>query len=108
MFTYGYLCIYFIFVVFRTCAILWRAVLSHSSHHRQEALLAQFSPYVHKDGLKPDSCHFICTHRPLCFILFSNCFTANSYNNLLLLSMRYLSKFFFIILNCSLHGYYLQ
>ena len=27
--------------------------------HPQEALLAQFSPYVHKGGLKPDSFHFI-------------------------------------------------
>ena len=32
---------------------------SHSSHHPQEVLLAQFSLYVHKDGLKPDSFHFI-------------------------------------------------
>ena len=27
------------------------------SHHPQEVLLAQFSLYVHKGGLKPDSCH---------------------------------------------------
>ena len=27
---------------------------SQSSHHQQEALLAQFSLYVHKSGLKPD------------------------------------------------------
>ena len=31
---------------------------SHSSHHPQEVLLAQFSLYVHKGGLKPDSFHF--------------------------------------------------
>ena len=30
-----------------------------SSHHPQEVLLAQFSRYVHKSGLKPDSFHFI-------------------------------------------------
>ena len=38
---------------------VWRTVSSHSSHHPQEALLAQFSLYVHKGGLKPDSFHFI-------------------------------------------------
>ena len=32
---------------------------SHSSHHPQEVLLAQFSLYVHKGSLKPDSFHFI-------------------------------------------------
>ena len=30
-----------------------------SSHHSQEVLLAQFSLYVHKSGLKPDSYHII-------------------------------------------------
>ena len=35
-----------------------RTVSSHSSHHTQEVLLAQFSLYVHKGGLKPDSFHF--------------------------------------------------
>ena len=34
-------------------------VSSHSSHHPQEVILAQFSLYVHKSGLKPDSFHFI-------------------------------------------------
>ena len=34
---------------------VWRTVSSHSSHHPQEVLLAQFSLYVHKGGLKPDS-----------------------------------------------------
>ena len=42
---------------FESC--VWRAVSSHSSHHPQEVLLAQFSLYVHKSGLKPDSFHFI-------------------------------------------------
>ena len=34
-----------------------RTVSSQSSHHPQEVLLAQFSLYVHKGGLKPDSFH---------------------------------------------------
>ena len=40
---------------------VWRTVSSHSSHHPQEVILAQFSllAYVHKGGLKPDSFHFI-------------------------------------------------
>ena len=41
---------------FESC--VWRTVSSHSSHHPQEVLLAQFSLYVHKVGLKPDSFHF--------------------------------------------------
>ena len=41
---------------FESC--VWRAVSSHSSHHPQEVLLAQFSLYVHKNGLKPDSFFF--------------------------------------------------
>ena len=43
---------------FESC--VWRTVSSHSSHHPQEVLLAQFSLYVHNSGLKPDSFHFIC------------------------------------------------
>ena len=38
---------------------VWRAVSSHSSHHPREVLLAQFSLYVHKGGLKPHSFHFM-------------------------------------------------
>ena len=41
---------------FESC--IWRTVSSQSSHHPQEVLLAQFIPYVHKGGLKPDSFHF--------------------------------------------------
>ena len=48
---------------FESCA--WRTVSSQSSHLPQEVLLAQFSLYVHKGGLKPDSFHFI-------FILLKN------------------------------------
>ena len=40
---------------FESC--VWRTVSSQSSHHHQEVLLAQFSLYVHKGGLKPDSFH---------------------------------------------------
>ena len=39
--------------IFESC--VWRTVSSHSSHHPQKVLLAQFSLYVHKGGLKPDS-----------------------------------------------------
>ena len=42
---------------FESC--VWRTVSSQSSHHPQEVFLAQFSLYVHKGGLKPDSFHFI-------------------------------------------------
>ena len=42
---------------FESC--VWRTVSSQSSHHPQEVLRAQFSLYVHKGGLKPDSFHFI-------------------------------------------------
>ena len=38
---------------FESC--VWRAVSSHSSHHPQEVILAQFSLYMHKRGQKPDS-----------------------------------------------------
>ena len=42
---------------FESC--VWRTVSSQSSHHPQEVLLAQFSLYVRKGGLKPDSFHFL-------------------------------------------------
>ena len=45
---------------FESC--VWRTVSSQSSHHPQEVLLAQFSLYVHKGGLKPDSFHY--NHHP--------------------------------------------
>ena len=50
---------------FESC--VWRTVSSQSSHHPQEVLLAQFSLYVHKGGLKPDSFQFCL--RSLCLIL---------------------------------------
>ena len=40
-----------------------RAVSSHSSHHPQEVLLAQFSLYVHNGGLKPHSFSFVLSQR---------------------------------------------
>ena len=40
---------------FESC--VWRTVSSQSSRDPQEVLLAQFSLYVHKGGLKPDSFH---------------------------------------------------
>ena len=43
---------------------VWSTVSSHSSHP-QEVLLAQFSLYVHKGGLKPDSVHFTCRNNVL-------------------------------------------
>ena len=46
---------------FESC--VWRIVSSQSSHQPQEVLLAQFSLYVHKGGLKPDSFHFISSAR---------------------------------------------
>ena len=42
---------------FESC--VWRTVSSHSSHHPQEVLLAQFSLYVHKGSLKTDSFHLL-------------------------------------------------
>ena len=42
---------------FESC--VWRTVSSQSCHHPQEVILAQFSLYVHKGGLKTDSFYFI-------------------------------------------------
>ena len=53
---------------FESC--VWRTMSSQSSHHPQEVLLAQFSLYVHKGGLKPYSFHFI--YFPMHFHQFSN------------------------------------
>ena len=49
---------------FESC--VWRTVSSQSSHHPQEVFLAQFSLYVHKGGLKPDSFHLMCIHDYYC------------------------------------------
>ena len=41
---------------FESC--VFGTLSSQSSHHPQEVLLARFSLYVHKGGLKPDSFHY--------------------------------------------------
>ena len=46
---------------FESC--VWRTGSFQSSYHPHEVLLAQFSLYVHKGDLKPDSFHFC--HAPL-------------------------------------------
>ena len=56
---------------------VWRAVSSQSSHHPQEVLLAQFSLYVHKGGLNPDSFHFFVEQTTHGRILKSVMFRAN-------------------------------
>ena len=56
---------------FESC--VWRTVSSQSSHHPQEVLLAQFSLYVHKGGLKPDSFHFCITKLTVWYQLFAIC-----------------------------------
>ena len=65
---------------FESC--VWRTVSSQSSHHPQEVLLAQFSLYVHKGGLKPDSFHFI--------TIYGFCKTFNLYCFLVSLGRNYL------------------
>ena len=69
---------------FESC--VWRTVSSQSSHHPQEVLLAQFSLYVHKGGLKPDSFHFILIHskrfpfgKVFPFICLYCCLVENAY-----------------------------
>ena len=56
---------------FESC--VWRTVSSQSSHHPQEVLLAQFSLYVHKGGLKPDSFHFPPLWTPILFSFLCAC-----------------------------------
>ena len=58
---------------FESC--VWRRVSSQSSHHPQEVPLAQFSLYVHKGGLKPDSFHFI-SYDPLHLSSLKKCVSA--------------------------------
>ena len=80
---------------FESC--VWRTVSSQSSHHPQEVLLAQFSLYVHKGGLKPNSFHF-CT----CWILVNLCWIK-----LLSIYLRRGSPLGFIksIVHCHCHLY---
>ena len=44
------------------CEFLILCLRTVSSHHPQEVLLAQFSLYVHKGGLKLDSFHLQCVY----------------------------------------------
>ena len=62
---------------FESC--VWRTVSSQSSHHPQEVLLAQFSLYVHKGGLKPDSFHFFL---PLLGIMLLSGYSRSPYSRL--------------------------
>ena len=68
---------------FESC--VWRTVSSQSSHHPQEVLLAQFSLYVHKGGLKPDSFHFLAlplTDEVHCLQKFSSAIAVHDIFNL--------------------------
>ena len=60
---------------FESC--VWRTVSSQSSHHPQEILLAQFSLFVHKGGLKPDSFHFIFTGE-IADVFLASCWVVSS------------------------------
>ena len=53
---------------FESC--VWRAVSSHSFHHPQEVLLAQFRLYVHKSGLKPRFILFFIIPEKISFLQF--------------------------------------
>ena len=96
---------------FESC--VWRTVSSQSSHHPQEVLLAQFSLYVHKGGLKPDSFHLlmasqqtqnICItyvqRRPNVFYVGLTLYKCHTYNVLCLLvlyiSIVYAALFFHV------------
>ena len=78
---------------FESC--VWRTVSTHSSHHPQEVLLAQFSLYVHKSGLKPDSFHFILHH-----ISLSSSMNAYMFKNWCYCSHTYSIKNFVCAFNC--------
>ena len=55
-------------------------VSSQSSHHPQEVLLAQFSLYVHKGGLKPESYMLMAVGHPWhACKLRSNLYMKNSF-----------------------------
>ena len=73
---------------FESC--VWRTVSSQSSHHPQEVLLAQFSLYVHKGGLKPDSFHYTLEMYKL--YAFTIPFTAKAKNLLLIMQNVILLK----------------
>ena len=56
---------------------------SHSFHHPQEILLAQFSLHVHKGGLKPDSFHFFAVAgRGVCKVDWSDYYSGHKVDSL--------------------------
>ena len=72
---------------------------SHSSHHPQDVLLAQFSLYVHKGGLKPDSFHFFIGKTGVfCQVIFPNqiekSYTLKYFNHALQLTVITTHKLF--------------
>ena len=88
---------------FESC--VWRTVSSQSSHHPQEVLLAQFSLYVHKGGLKPDSFHFISSH----LNMFYWCIPYIHYD-VIKYFFRFCSKYVALIVanNCCLRKFYMS
>ena len=81
-------------VEFEYC--VWRAVSFHSSLHPQEVLLAKFSLYVHKGGLKPHIFHLILLDL---FRLFSSLWLVQSCVTM----MTLLHNYYFKINNLVLH-----
>ena len=73
------------------------SVSFQSSHYPQEVLLAQFSLYVHKGGLKPDSFHF--TPSPLSFVFLLP--LVNTSSVLFLLFFLIIILFLYRFLNSS-------
>ena len=86
---------------FESC--VWRTESSQSSHHPQEVLLAQFSLYVHKGGLKPDSFHFppdqTVSLLALFLILYKKCFPHAGSRFLICICI-----FLLLYQNCSSHA----
>ena len=75
---------------FESC--VWRTVSSQSSHHPQEVLLAQFSLYVHKGGLKPDSFHFFFAITLYWIFLLCSCSRVTTNNYWTCLSMYHFTS----------------
>ena len=72
---------------FESC--VWRTVSSQSSHHPQEVLLAQFSLYVHKGGLKPDLFHFFTCLNCAAWSTKNNCIRFSDISNVETVYMRF-------------------
>ena len=94
---------------FESC--VWRTVSSQSSHHPQEVLLAQFSLYVHKGGLKPDSFHLqyclitfsekcamrLCADAHICVVAYKSCFLIIIFGMLMFIVMSRTSNINYIV-----------